>query len=165
MLGHVRLRENIVKLFFEKQTRKRKRSIERNVAPNQNLRDILPKDYHIIGISSGSFLGLLRNIINIRIRHRGDSLPFIERNGVVAFFSLFNKEFRNVIPNIDRVIQIKCHIVDENVNDTWGYHGIPGRGTAFLFHILLKSGERKFEQYCLGRGCQNKECSEEHYSV
>ena len=79
--------------------------------------------------------------------------------GVNIFFSLFHDVYN---PNKDIFSAIFCQKVDDNFENTYGYHG--GRGTAFMFEFFDQNSFQKIQShYCLGDKCQGRGCKKENY--
>ena len=159
LIGFFRLRKNLTNIYFERHNLKRKRNENinsDNLNNNNNLQDEnfnSSSKLFIYGIGHGTFNYLSQKIKDIRSQNSGQKLNSIHQNGVISFFSLFNTELQNDLNRIKFTRSIYCRIVDDQFNQTWGYHGPVNRGTAFLFENVLLDDSIESKHYCLGNGC------------
>ena len=166
------LRLKLQNLYFQKTLSgtKRKRQEKENESNSENERNLQPIDageiISILGIGQNNFEGLRKSIQRIRKENQGNSLSFIHQNGVIYFFSLFNQEFQKILPTIMRFESIECVTIDSEFNSQNGYHGPPGRGTAFIFHYITTESERMTQKhFCLGNICSSGGCHLKHFKV
>ena len=116
----------------------------------------LPRGHPIAihGIGFDTFQNLSQKIKIIRTNNRNLNLNLKLKNGIIQFFSLFNEQFQNDLSNIQEITNIKCQSITQEFNTTYGYHGPPGRGVAFIFEVKLVNGTQNSNHYCLGNMCE-----------
>ena len=175
LMGHEKLREKLVKIFLpfniesRKGTKRRRKRKRKNENEDENTIENISK-YCIYGLGAGSFRSLSTIIKNIRTSVNQDPqnalnyLNLIQKNGVISFFSLFNTRFQNELPGFMNIEHIECRRIDDDFNRRFQYHGPPGQGVGFVFHVKLLNGQNETKHYCLGHQC-HRGCKEEYLKV
>ena len=92
-------------------------------------------------------------------------MNYIQKNGVIQFFSLFNLKLQTELPQISDIIAIECREIDRDFNRRFQYHGPPNNGAVgFVFHVKYKNGTSGIKHYCLGHGCE-RGCKEDYFKI
>ena len=163
ILSHNALRLKLKNLYFPRVARrtapkvssKRKRSStpDNNVEENEiNLNS--QNEINVFGFNPGNFSKLKTQTKRLRTAKRGKYLTFHEQNSVTQFFLHYNDKFRNDSKNFKCIKAILCRMIDEDFNILYGNHGLPGKGTGFIFEVEYPNGSQEELHYCLSSGCQ-----------
>ena len=172
IVGHKSLRDKLKDIYFEatkKKKRRKKKKRKREPLDSDedgHITTEAPEEIPIYGLGVGNFDKLIWKIRIIRTQYRGRYLSFKVKNTIIQFFSIFNKQFQNESEEFRDISKIECRIISREFNDKYGFHGPPGRGVAFIFHVVLMSGETDERHYCLGynRNCDTA-CSADYFAV
>lgn len=157
LIGFHKLRTRFINHFFEKLNRKRRRTEISNSHDDNSENQIIEfdqnKKFLIFGLGEGTFHELSSKIREIRTQNSGRSLSFKFQSSIISFFCLFNLQLQQDLSNIKYIKAIRCEVITQSFNRTWGYHGPVGRGVAFIFEIILTDDTLDDKHYCLGHGC------------
>ena len=79
---------------------------------------------------------------------------------------MYNDKFRDDSKLFKFISAIECRVIDAAFNRDYNFHGPPGVGTAFIFHVTWSNGEQEALHYCLGfnRNCDSS-CKDGHFSM
>ena len=79
----------------------------------------------------------------------------------------YNLTFRRDLKAFKLTKRIFCRQINADFNSTFGYHGPPDRGVAFIFEVELIDGSEGEKHYCLGPICHGSTvgCCEKYFKA
>ena len=165
LLGNDSLRKKISNVFFpsnnnnnnNKQNNRGKKRKRQDLNDSTDREMIKKHRFPIPGLGMNTPVGHKCTLREIRTKSVGNNLDYRYKIATISYFSLFNSKFQKKLSSIQDIVQIECKLIDRSFNQKYGFHGVPGKGVAFLFHMVLNDGSNCTEHYCLGN--TTRECS------
>lgn len=150
LYGHQSLQKQLLQFITFTKPSKSRKGAKRKREAMTHPEEIRRKKFPIFGQGYDTFTNFLIKFQRLRSNSVGQDLNFADKSAIISFFSLFNRSFREQIPYIREIEKIHCKLIDQDFNDENGFHGPPGQGVAFVFHIAFNDGTKAAKHFCLG---------------